>query len=642
MTLFRQLFLGTSLLFLGVLAGIQWLYVNLGREALERQLAATAQDAATSIALSLGARGRIDDPALVEVTLSPVFDRGYYSRIAVATTRGEVRADRTLELERPDAPSWFVRILPVAAPTARAIISSGWSQLGQVEVTAHPHFLYRQLWDTTRHTAAWLFVAYLLALAALRAFLVTLLKPLSDVERAAAAIGRREFPQITTRARSIEIQRVVDSFNVLSGKIRTLIADEAAEAARVKHAADADGLTGLYTRDAFERAYANLAIEEGEVHSVLFAVWHVADLKHINDVHGRVRADAVLVVCADALRQVATAAGCLYARLSGAEFVIAAVNQDEATARQLMTDIGAAMKRRIASLFFSADATAVGGACYRASGPFPFSELLSVADEAVRKARLDAAADYAFVTDAADERVARGNRDWRETLQTALAAGRFVLYGQRVFALPDEGVLHTELFTRMLDEHGREIEAGRFIPMMSRHGLLAEFDVAAIAKAIAYAERDPRHGDYAINVSAQTIESGAYRQRILQALAASTGTAARIVFEMTEFGVAANVQAAIDFSAAVRHAGAHFAIDHFSLERTVLAHLPALLPRYLKLAPGLVGLSDGQFLIGTLKRMAQPLEVQLIGQGDHVLALARRERLDGYQSFEADRPHRLD
>jgi hypothetical protein len=166
--------------------------------------------------------------------------------------------------------------------------------------------------------------------------------------------------------------------------------------------------------------------------------------------------------------------------------------------------------------------------------------------------------------------------------------------------------------------------------------------VAAIAKALAYAERDPRRGDYAINVSAQTIDSGAYRQRILQALATSTGTAARIVFEMTEFGVAANVQAAIDFSAAVRHAGAHFAIDHFSVERTVLAHLPALLPRYLKLAPGLVGLTDGQFLIGTLKRMAQPLEVQLIGQGDHVLALARRERLDGYQSFEADRPHRLD
>src|SRR5262245_51170171 len=168
----RQLFAGISLAFLLLVAGIQAIHIAAARRAMQEQLESHAQDAATSLGLSLGALLLIrNDMALAETVVNPVFDRGYYQRIELVALDGKTLLAKELPVAELGVPGWFAALLPLEAPTAASLVTAGWKQIGSVRVTSYPGFAYRQLWDTTWSTLAWLAVLYGAALVAAFAFL---------------------------------------------------------------------------------------------------------------------------------------------------------------------------------------------------------------------------------------------------------------------------------------------------------------------------------------------------------------------------------------------------------------------------------------------------------------------------------------
>src|SRR5262245_8040914 len=96
MTLYRELILGVSLLFLAVLVGIEGIYLANSRTQLQAQLASQAQEAATALALRLATLKTLDDRVLVETQLTPMFDRGYFREIRVVAAGGETLVRRSL------------------------------------------------------------------------------------------------------------------------------------------------------------------------------------------------------------------------------------------------------------------------------------------------------------------------------------------------------------------------------------------------------------------------------------------------------------------------------------------------------------------------------------------------------------------
>lgn len=184
-TLGRILFLGISAAFLLVIAGVQTLYILNARTHLQEQLESHAQDAATSLGLSLGILLNRGDRALAETVINASFDRGYYKRIEFVSINNEVIVSKVLPPTAADVPSWFVRALPMGAPTAESLVTTGWTQLGRVRVTSHSRFAYEHLWSSARDTLFWLALLYVLALLSMRAFLRGVLRSLAAVERAA-------------------------------------------------------------------------------------------------------------------------------------------------------------------------------------------------------------------------------------------------------------------------------------------------------------------------------------------------------------------------------------------------------------------------------------------------------------------------
>ena len=104
MTLYRQLLIFIIVLLL-VLFACSWLVkLQSTRIFIEDQLESHAQDTATSLGLSISPHLSDDDRATIETMISAVFDRGYYSRIALKDLDGKVIIEE-------DASVWFGAVL---------------------------------------------------------------------------------------------------------------------------------------------------------------------------------------------------------------------------------------------------------------------------------------------------------------------------------------------------------------------------------------------------------------------------------------------------------------------------------------------------------------------------------------------------
>ncbi len=94
MSLFKQLLIAICLFLVVAFSGSFMVSLESSREQYGNQLRSHAQDAATALGLSL--TPNIDDPAMVELMVSSIFDSGYFESIRVIDlASGKVMVERT-------------------------------------------------------------------------------------------------------------------------------------------------------------------------------------------------------------------------------------------------------------------------------------------------------------------------------------------------------------------------------------------------------------------------------------------------------------------------------------------------------------------------------------------------------------------
>jgi diguanylate cyclase (GGDEF)-like protein len=646
MTLFRQLFFGASLLFLLVLAGVEAIYLSNARLYVQQQLESHAQDAATSLSLWLATIKPFEDRALIETAVKTSFDRGYYQSIRVVSLSGETLAQKELPPAQGEVPAWFTRLFPLRAPSAEALISAGWKQLGRVLVTSHPNFAYLQLWHTGAQTLVLLLLAYALALLALRAFLSTILRPLSAVEDAANAIGERNFGTIALAPKARELKRVVAAMNSLSAKIRRIIEDESARAESMQRAAYSDPVTGLLNRRGLEHELQSLLRAERDVYSGVFVLLELERFKEYNLSRGYQRADELLALIGQIISGACAGHTAVCSRFGGASYTVAALNIDAGAARTLTAAISSGVEAALAEQALAAEVEFHCGAAHFDAGAPPLSELLAAADLALTRAQEKGPNTFDLVALAELDQRARGSLAWRAQIEEAIDTDKLALYTQRVVGLPARTLLQEEVVTRILDGGSNPVPAAQFLPMAARHSLMPRLDQRALQMLIARIDAGAKLAPViAVNISAQTVADAAARRGLIALLESRRDIAARLVLEMTEFGVIQAPALSLAFAADVRRLGAQFAIDNFNLHSESLKRLRELLPHYIKLAPvytkELRQNQDSRYIVSSLIRIAQPLEISIIAQAveaESLILLLEEMGFAGYQGYANGRP----
>ncbi len=252
MTLYRQLLIVLQSLFLLIFVGTLVLGVQGVRAFLADQLAAHAQDTATSLGLSLSPAVEADDRATMTAMVDAIFDRGYYRSIVLESVDGRPLIERRLDVVVEGVPDWLVRWVPLETPEAEALVMAGWRQAATVRVVSHPGYAYRLLRDSLLELGAWFaalaLLASLLAWGAVR----VLLRPLHAVERQAEALCRREYDVQARLPRTRELRNIVLAMNRMIERVRAMFDDQAREAERLREQAFRDPLTGLGNRRLFE------------------------------------------------------------------------------------------------------------------------------------------------------------------------------------------------------------------------------------------------------------------------------------------------------------------------------------------------------------------------------------------------------
>ena len=646
MTLFRQLFFGASLLFLLVLAGVEAIYLSNARLYMQQQLESHSQDAATSLALWLATVKPFEDRALIETAVNTSFDRGYYQSIRVVSLSGETLAAKELAPAQGEVPAWFARLFPLHPPSAESLISSGWRQLGRVLVSSHPNFAYLQLWHTALQTLALLALVYALALLALRAFLATILRPLAEIERAATALGARDFSTIALAPKTRELGRVVAAMNSLSAKIRLIIEDESARTENLQREAYRDPVTGMLNRRGLEHELQGLFHAERDVHSGAFLLLELERFKEYNLRHGYQRADELLALLAQTINGACADQAVVCSRFGGASYALVALNIDAGAADALAGAISSRVASALAEQALTGEISFHCGAAHFDAGAPSLPELLAAADLALTRAQEKGPDTFDLVELSKLGRRTRGSLAWREQIEDAIDSGKLALYTQTVLALPGRALLQSEVVTRLLEEGSNPVPAAQFLPMAARHGLMPRLDCRLLELLIARIDAGAKLAPViAVNISAQTVADRTAYRRLIDALQSRRDIAARLVFEMTEFGVIQVPALSLAFAAEVRRLGAQFAIDNFNLHRDSLRQLHTLLPHYIKLAPvytnELAENQDSRFIVSSLIRIAQTLEIGIIAQAvesESPILLLQEMGFAGYQGYANGRP----
>src|SRR6185295_7936390 len=225
-----------------------------------------------------------------------------------------------------DVPAWFTQLLPIEAPGAQSLVSSGWRELGRVVVQSQPNFAYLQLWHAGMQALALLFAAYVLAIGATIAFLAMLLRPLKAIEQAAVAIGERDFRTVASVPRARELARVVGAMNDMSGRIRQMLEEESGRAEALRREAFIDPVTGLYNRRGFQRQLQSLIKSKGDVYSGALALLEIDNFGEFNAAVGYKRGDDALAQLGGTLARACAGKAAVYGRLGGAGYSFAAIN----------------------------------------------------------------------------------------------------------------------------------------------------------------------------------------------------------------------------------------------------------------------------------------------------------------------------
>ena len=601
MTLSRQLLSGITVAFVALLLGIEAIYVWAARDHLEAQLDAHANETATSLALSFGARASVIDVSIANIMINPVFDRGHFDLVEVRSPRGERIFARTLERTEIGVPGWFVALVPLEGPTGEALIASGWRQLGKVVVRVQPGYAYKQLYATAMATLAWLGLLFALALVAMRFYLAGILRPLEQIEQSAIAISERNFVSIDIEPGTRELQRVTRAINNLSAKVRDVITQESGRAERLRKDAFEDPLTGQMNRRGFEQSVGAALDQKREVHSGALALFAISGLDEINRQFGLSRGDELLKQLAHALAAPGAHGAPIVGRWQGPTLGAFVANIDEQAALAWAE-----------GLCRGSTSLACGAVHFR-ENTATLARLAQIAEGALVEAARRRSALLVPLESGAQ------SVDLRKEIESAIQAGRISLLAQKVLTIPDQDLLQLELYCRLSDSEGKPIPAATFMPVASQHGLLAALDIRTIEEALAALERiKSLPWTVSVNVSVQSIADQAFRATLKSLLAMKRQVARRLIFEVTGYGAGRSPELVKGFADELRGTGARIAFDNFDIDRSSMAIVSDLLPAYIKLAPAftqqIAEREDLRFIAEAMVRMLRPLEIPLIAQ----------------------------
>jgi len=474
-------------------------------------------------------------------------------------------------------PQWFIDLIPLKMTEMKSEISNGWNTAAIVYVSANAGDAYAKLYEQAKSAIIYAIIAFSLSIVLLVIFLQFILKPLKNIERLAQSISAGNFSIIENLPWTTELKNVSIAMNDMSTKIKKVIQRLNANLENMTTKLSQDDLTGLSLRQTFETDIKEMFISKST--GFIFLV-KLDILKEYAKDHTSKEIEKFLTLFSNLLKNFSK--GFKAYRFFGSEFALIAKNMEE---KEVIKNIEI-LKQELENfslLFELRDVAHIGGTHFNPIGTIP--GILASANEAYEKAKL-IGANEAFIRN--DNDLARDMEEWRDLVFDIIDNQKFTVgyIGQAYcLDLKDQHLLAMEeAFTQAHDKNNEPIPIGTFVSIAEKYDKILDFDKAVVAKVIGHIkELDIKHR-VSINLSLDSVFDIKFKNWLKACILENKEIAEQLVFSITAYGAAKDIEKFKYFIEAIHSAGAKIIIKRFETKFIPLESIRDLNLDYIRLA----------------------------------------------------------
>jgi EAL domain-containing protein (putative c-di-GMP-specific phosphodiesterase class I) len=201
-------------------------------------------------------------------------------------------------------------------------------------------------------------------------------------------------------------------------------------------------------------------------------------------------------------------------------------------------------------------------------------------------------------------------------LDQALSQRRFELYFQPVVASQDtQLVLHYKVLSRLIDDLGQSIPAGRFLPWLERFGWAARLD--RLMLELVFEQMSNHQESLALNLSSATLADPQALDKIFEILRSHSSLGPRLTLEIGEEQLPE--QGVLEaLTRRLRELGFSLGLQHFGGRFSMIGNLARLGLAYLKIDGSYIRTidqeSDKRLFIEAIQRAAHSIDLPLIAE----------------------------
>ena len=493
-----------------------------------------------------------------------------------------IKLSKTIaKVSRPEKfeyiPQWFIDLLPLKMEEMKSEISDGWNISAIIYVSANAGDAYAKLYEQAKGAVIYAIVAFLISIISLVIFLQFILKPLKAIESLASAIAQGNFQTIKKLPWTTELKNVSIAMNDMSSKIEGVIKKLNGNLENMTKKLSEDGLTGLQLKSTFLTDIKMMFISK--IQGYVFIV-KIDDLGAYAKTHTNKEVDQFLLDFAGILRSVSPKLKPY--RFFGSEFAMIIQNASEDETKEILNRLKKQLEE-FGAKNNKSEIAHIGGTPFNFLGTT--DSIIAASLEAYEKAKLIGPNEY-FLRDEDD--LARDMEEWKDLIFTIIDNQKFnVGYIGQAYGLCKETkdtLFMEEAFTKAVDNDGNSIPIGTFISIAEQYEKILDFDKAVVNKVIGNMMADGVKHSVSINLSLDSVFDKGFQSWLKGVVATHNSIASQLVFSVTAYGAAKDIEKFKEFIEVVHSCGAKIIIKRFETKFIPLDSIKDFNLDYIRLA----------------------------------------------------------